>query len=191
MTKGELPKLPEETLRALREVIPRRPPAPPPPRWWACDAFAFRHFLMVESNAVYASCAPDPQGVRHVLAPDAADGEIGAAILDALDRSRFLPPDHPDWARVIGDYIDGTRHAEYDAGLMRIAGVKTRASLYRGARLVGVRIWGGRIEFTAWRERRGRDFGSSGGGPAETLPRDADAEAVGSAFRRALELAGG
>jgi hypothetical protein len=189
MTKPKRSDYPAETMRILGEAG-RSPPAPPPPRWWACDAFAFRRFLMVESNVVYSANVPDPQGVRYVLPVDAPDGEVGAAILDALDHSRFLTPDQPDFDATFGDYLDGTRHAEYDAGLMEIAGVKTRASLYRGARLVGVRIWNGRIEFTAWRERRGRDFAYSGGGPAEVLPRNADAETVGATFRRALELAG-
>lgn len=189
MTKPKRSDYPAETMRILGEAADRRP-KPPPPAWKGAWAFAFRRFLMIESNAVYGASVPDPQGVRHVLPTDAADSKVGGAISDALSRSRFLTPDQPDFDATFGDYLDGTRHAEYDAGLMEIAGVKTRASLYRGARLVSVYTEGNQIKMIAWRERRGRDFGRDGGGPAEVLPRDADAEAVGAAFRRALELAG-
>ena len=168
-----------------------RPTPPPPPEWFAAGTILFRKFLMVESMAVYGSNYPDPQGVQHILPVDASDAEIGAALLDALDKSRFLTPDQPEFDAFFGDWIEGRNDDAYDAGLMEVAGVKTRATLYRGARSVGVRAEGGdQILLTAWRRRRGRWFSGDGGGPVETLPRDTSPEALGAAWRRAVALAG-
>ncbi len=46
----------------------------------------------------------DPEGRRHVLPLAVSDADLGAALLDALAHSRFVPPqDQPDLSQALLD----------------------------------------------------------------------------------------
>jgi hypothetical protein len=137
---------------------------------------------------------PDPDGIRHVLPPDASAEQLGTAILDALAHSRFIPPSHPDFdalfkKRKAAELVDA-----YDAELMWLAGVKTKASLYRGAKGVNVTHhadWG-EIKIHAFARRKGRYFWSKTTDVSgkETVSFSASALEVGEAYLRALAKGG-
>ncbi|MFT0475444.1 contact-dependent growth inhibition system immunity protein [Pseudomonas antarctica] len=50
---------------------------------WA-DAKINTDFIFVNTFSGYRSSRADPQGVEHFFSPDAADNELGFALLDAL-----------------------------------------------------------------------------------------------------------
>ncbi len=128
--------------------------------------------------------------MRHVLDPTPEPTEIGAAIRDCLNHSRFYL-DYPDVVGIIDDWFDHA-YETYDQTLMELAGVKTLGSLYRGAKGINVDDRDGTINFTAFPERRGRHFFNPGPKPSFMLhlPLDADNEALGDAFYEALEHCG-
>src|SRR5690242_16090093 len=55
-------------------------------------AAAYRHpkFLIVETWSGFRTAMYDPEGAQHLLPADSGAAELGAAVLDALARSRFF-----------------------------------------------------------------------------------------------------
>jgi hypothetical protein len=49
-------------------------------------------FICIRTCSGYRSTVADPQGARHLLPADVANQELGAAVLDSLAHSRFVPP---------------------------------------------------------------------------------------------------
>ncbi|AJE46071.1 contact-dependent growth inhibition system immunity protein [Celeribacter indicus] len=161
---------------------------------YSVTANAFTKFYLIESKVCYRAALPDPEGVRHVLPPEASAEEIGAAILDALAHSRFIPPSHPEFDALFTQRKAAELVDTYDAELMRLAGVKTKASLYRGAKGVNVTHhadWG-EITIFACARRKGRYFWSQTTDVSgeETVPFGASAREVGEAYLRALAKGG-
>lgn len=107
---------------------------------WA-DAKFNTDFICIETYSGYRSSHADPQGVQHLVRPDASDLELGAALLDALEHSRFVLPEprkdvwiHPEatFDMRLYDYdLNNQRYAEWVCKLMRIYGYKTRRALFK------------------------------------------------------------
>ena len=161
---------------------------------YRATANSFRKFYLIESKVCYGAGLPDPEGIRHVLPPDATAEQLGAAILDALAHSRFIPPSHPDFDALFKERKAAELVDAYDAELMRLAGVKTKASLYRGAKGVNVTHHAdhGEIKIYAFARRKGRYFWSkkSDVSGEETVPASASALELGEAYLRALAVGG-
>lgn len=49
-------------------------------------------FICIQTFSGYASCRADYLGAKNSLSRDAADNEVGEALLDALSKSRFVLP---------------------------------------------------------------------------------------------------
>ncbi|SLN30547.1 hypothetical protein TRL7639_01262 [Falsiruegeria litorea R37] len=135
-----------------------------------------------------------PSDVRHVLSPDATAEELGIAILDALTHCRFIPPEHPDFDKLFTKRNAAELVDAYDAELMRLAGVKTKKSLYLGSKGVDVTRhtdWG-EIRIHACSRRKGRYFWSRKSDVTgnETVPVTASALELGEAYLRALAMGG-
>jgi hypothetical protein len=161
---------------------------------YSVTANAFTKFFLIESEVSYGAALPDPQGIRHVLPPDASAEDLGAAILDALAHSRFIPPSHPDFDALFTERTSAELVDAYDAELMRLAGVKTRKSLYAGAKGVNVTLhsdWD-EIRIYAFARRKGRYFWSKKSDPSgrETVPANVTAQELGEAYLRALAQGG-
>ena len=161
---------------------------------YSATANQFSKFYLIESEVCYRAAMFDPDGVRHVLSPDATAEQLGAAILDALAHSRFIPPSHPDFAKLFTDRRAAELVDDYDAELMRLAGVKTKTSLYRGAKGVNVthHVDHGEIKIYASSRRKGRYFWSKSTDVTgqETLPSTSSALEVGEAYLCALAKGG-
>lgn len=161
---------------------------------FSVTANSFTKFFLIESLATYAAAMPDPEGVRHVLPPDATPEDLGAAIRDALAGSRFIPPSHPEFSKLFKERTAEELVDAHDAELMRLAGVKTKASLYRGAKGVNVTLWPdhGEIRIHAFARRKGRYFWSKKSDPVgkRTIPADAGAGELGEAYLAALAEGG-
>lgn len=161
---------------------------------YSVTANAFSKFYLIESEVCYGAALPDPEGIRHVLPPDATAQQLGTAILDALAHSRFIPPSHPDFDALFKERTAAELVDAYDAELMRLAGVKTKASLYRGARGVNVTHHAdhGEIKIYASARRKGRYFWSKTTDVTGkvTIPASASALELGEAYLRALARGG-
>lgn len=67
------------------------------PSKWA-SAIRNPEFYLVETWSGYRSSRHDPDGARHALPPTVAPNELGAALFDALEFSRFLfPNENPEF----------------------------------------------------------------------------------------------
>lgn len=157
-------------------------------------ANAFTKFFLIESEVCYGASMPDPEGIRHVLPPDATAEQLGTAIIDALAHSRFIPPSHPDFDALFKERKAAELVDAYDAELMRLAGVKTKASLYRGAKGVNVTHhadWD-EIKIYASARRKGRYFWSKTTDVTgqETVSATTNAIELGEAYLRALAKGG-
>lgn len=115
------------------------------------------------------------------------DQKLGAAVRTALNASRFIPPDHPDW-----DRVDAFWNREEARRLMerlkRRAGVKTEAALYEGVGDVSLILADGII--TAWPlryEGRGGIGAIRGIEPTE-LPEAVSDEELGATIRHLVDV---
>jgi len=146
----------------------------------------FRYFLWVEPLAVLNGGGNrDPDATEHFLPPDAEDAMLGAAAHDALRQSRWIGLDHPDFWRVIhGTWSD----EEFYGPLLDRAGVKTKRTLYKGARHVSMLLRDGIITLSAndydgpgaWEGIKGREM--------ITVPQDIGDAELGAVIRKALDM---
>ena len=60
---------------------------------WKSEASASNNgdFVSIQTYSGYSLSMIDPEAKEHLLSPNASDEELGKAVLDALDQSRFLP----------------------------------------------------------------------------------------------------
>ncbi|HEY6926624.1 MAG TPA: contact-dependent growth inhibition system immunity protein [Steroidobacteraceae bacterium] len=96
-------------------------------------AAAYRHpkFFIVETWSGYRSSAFDPEGALHLLPPDCGDSDLGAAVLDALARSRFFSIEE---VRTNGFFDFDNRNRINDAWvekLLAAKGLKTKRALFK------------------------------------------------------------
>ncbi len=95
---------------------------------WA-DIQRTERFICVEPRSGYSMILPENDGYTIHLPHDASDEALGRALLEALDRSRFIwPADEPEffeWQR----YVKCDRHWEKET--MRRYSYKTRRDLYK------------------------------------------------------------
>lgn len=160
-------------------------PMPPPlPEYRGASLDVFRQFARIGSLAVYSMGSPDPEGYEVVFDPGAPALVFAHHVRAALAASRFVPPSHPEFDRL----IRMPKQTELDAleaeDLAR-AGVKTRRTLYRDAAHLALRLQDGEIELRPMR------YGRAGWwegirGAATVLPEDATDEVLGAAILEAL-----
>ena len=170
--------------KSRKEAEERRRNAKTLQEYRAASLDVFRQFARIGSLAVYTMGSPDPEGYEAFFDPN-ADGLVFARhVRAALAASRFVPPSHPEFDRL----IRMPKQAELDAleaeDLAR-AGVKTRRALYRDAAHLSLRLQDGQIELGPMRYRRaGWWEGIRGATP--TIPEDVDDEVLGAAILKAL-----
>ena len=96
-------------------------------------AAAYRHpkFLLVDTWSGYRSAAYDPDGAQHLLSVDCGSAELGAAVLDALSRSRFFSVEE---VRTNGFFNYENRNRFYTAWVEKLLvaqGLKTKRALFK------------------------------------------------------------
>lgn len=180
----------DRAIQQLRERIERearsRPPPPPlTPRKHA-RIEAYRTFTRIFSQAVSSLAVADPKGVNAVFEPDMAAADLGREARAALAASRFIPPDHPEYHSLIRFPTEEETGA-LEARNRAVAGVKTRAALYKGAGYVALRMTEGVIEVVALRYRgRGHWEGIRGSTPQQ-LPETVTDDEFGAAILAAID----
>jgi hypothetical protein len=95
---------------------------------WA-NAWNNGDFICVETSSGYRSCVTDPKGSQHLLSHEVEDLELGAALIDALARSRFVTPQEDlslfDYKQVM------QRHSEWTLKLVAKYGYKGPRALFK------------------------------------------------------------
>ena len=112
-----------------------------------------------------------------VLKDDAADAELGAAVLEALGRSREGIP-HPrqdEWPEIANR-------------LLRVAKVKSWSGFAPRSRSLGIEETGGAVTFLPERNEGPRGGFTPIKDAEFTLPSDSLPEAIGAAVRKGLGL---
>jgi hypothetical protein len=86
-------------------------------------------FISVEPLSGYSLIQREDEGYVIYLPPDATDDALGQALLEALDRSRFIwPPDEPEFLKA-ERYMRCYRNWQKD--FMRRYGYKTKRDAYK------------------------------------------------------------
>lgn len=144
-------------------------------------------FICIETYSGRGSTVRDPAGKQVLLAPDASDDTLGAAVLDALAASRLLSLEE------IGSLFELTavkeRHDEWVAALMKKYGYKARRALLKNMRSCDIECRGGEIILIPTRHERLEGWGreKDDGIQNISVPALSSSAAVGAALRLAFE----
>jgi len=180
----------ERAIQQLREGIDRearsRPKPPPLPPTKHAGIEAYRTFTRIYSLAVYSLAVVDPKGYDAVFVPDMAAADLGREARAALAASGFIPPDHPEYHSLIRFPTEEETGA-LEARDMAVAGVKTRAALYKGAGYVALRMKEGVIEVVALRYRGHGHWEGIRGYTPQQLPETVTDDAFGAAILAAID----
>jgi hypothetical protein len=155
-----------------------------PFRQWA-DIHRTDRFISVQPASGYRRALPEDDGYVVYLPPDASDGALGHALLEALDRSRFIwPEDEPG-------FFEAERymrcHRDWQKDFMRRYGYKTKRDAYKNMGWCRTKRSEGMISIQP-HARDKPDYWRNL--PPETtvvIPATRDAVAVGAALRLALD----
>lgn len=152
---------------------------------WA-DIHRTDKFISVEPLSGYRMVVRDDEGYIIYLPPDANDDALGAALLTALAKSRFvLPADDPNLLKV-ERYMKCYRNWEKD--FMRRYGYKTKRAAYKNMNWCRADRSEGKLSIQP-HHRRDKPGQWRWLPPEEhvVIPETRDAAAVGAALRSALD----
>lgn len=142
-------------------------------------------FFLVETCSGHRMLHDDPAGAQHYLEPGTRDEVLGAAVLDALDRSRFLPIEE---ARVLSQGA-GERYEEWKRAVMARYGYKSKRSLFGDMARCSIQMAGNTIKVapTDHDKLEGWADKSADGGEDVVIPANSSAAEVGAALRLAFK----
>jgi hypothetical protein len=142
-------------------------------------------FISVEPKSGYRMIQPEDDGCVIYLQPDASDQDLGRALLEALDQSRFIwPPDEPEffkWQRYERCY------QKWQTNFMRRYGYKNRRDAYRNMDWCRADRSEGRISIRPHKRDKPEYFTNLPMNKAVVIPETRDAAIVGAALRLALD----
>jgi len=149
------------------------------------DVFRTERFLSVEPLSGYISFHYEDSGFVIYLVADANDLELGAALLQALDRSRFVwPYDEPelfDWQR------NHRCYRNWQQQVMRLYGYKSKRELHKRLDWCRVERSQGKITLQPHRRHKPGYFDDLPKERDLVIPETRDAVIVGAALRTALD----
>jgi len=153
-------------------------------------AAADRHplFFGVETWSGYRSSAFDPQGPHHLLPPDAGDGALGGAVLDALAHSRFFTVEE---VQTVDFFNYENRKRIYTAWvykLMSAYGLKTKRALFKDLDHCEITAVDGKISIAPKHHVKLEAWEEVPGVADLTVSVSSPPEEVGATLRRAFAL---
>jgi CDI immunity protein len=164
---------------------------------WA-EALSNNEFVCIETRSGYRSNRADPKGAQHLLSPEVSEEALGNALLDSLERSRFVvsaPRDgvwiHPD-AEFDSDLYDAekskARYEQWKKSLMDRYGYKTPNALFKGMKSCSVERRDGLIKLTPMHHESLDGWGRTKGDGIEdvVIPSDSSPARIGAALRLAF-----
>jgi hypothetical protein len=164
-------------------------------RSYSARALSNGDFVCIETWSGYRSKYRDPRGVQHLLRPEAAAQEIGAAVIDALSRSRFVlsypseiaihPPGLEFDAELFDYKLTAERYAAWVANLKSLYGYKTRRALFENMKNCGIDLARGQMTIRPWRHEKLEGWSERGIKESDyiVLPFDSNVEEIGQALR--------
>jgi hypothetical protein len=151
---------------------------------WA-DINRTERFISVEPMSGYSMVQPEDDGYVIYLPPDASDDALGRALLEALDRSRFIwPPDEPEflnWERY------EQCHSNWEKDFMRRYDYKTKRDAYKNMDWSRVKRSEGKITITPHKRDKPGYFRSLPPEKSVVIPATTDPPTAGAALRLALD----
>ena len=144
-------------------------------------------FICVETYSGRGRTAQDPAGKQFVLACDATNQELGAAVLQALDHSRVLSLEE---ASAFFEYkAVKLRYEQWVADLVERYGYKTRRSLFKDMISCDIKSDGCDVVFVPTRHEKLEAWGrEKGDGLQElALPVSSCLDEIGRALRLAFD----
>jgi CDI immunity protein len=151
---------------------------------WA-DINRTERFVSVEVLSGYRTIQPDDEGYIIYLAPDVSNDRLGQALLEALDKSRFIwPPDEMEFFKA-ERYVRVYRDRQQD--FMRRYGYKTKREAYRNMDWCRVERSEGVISIKPHQRDKPEYWTDLPPDKIVILPVTTDAVVVGTALRLALD----
>lgn len=155
-------------------------------------------FICVQTYSGYRGSQMDPSGVTHYLEVSAGDQELGAALMDALSKSRFVVPAmrrdiwiHPDAEvdAVLYDFDPMARR--YDAWIaecMELYDYRTRKARFKNMKSCTAKCHSGTLNIQPMKKEKGDGWSVPEDQPHVSVAVDTDrsSEEIGAALRLAL-----
>jgi hypothetical protein len=142
-------------------------------------------FICVQPMSGYRMILPEDDGYVIYLAPDAGDDALGRALLEALDRSRFIPPpNEPEffkWERYM------LCHHNWQKDFMRRYGYKTKHDAYKNMNFCRAERSEGKISIKPHKRDKLESFRDLPADKTVVVPATADAATAGTALKLALD----
>jgi hypothetical protein len=150
---------------------------------WA-DVHRTERFISVEPLSGYRHIQREDEGFVIYLAPDATDEALGQALLESLDRSRFIwPRDEPEFSKA-ERYMRCYRNWQKD--FMRRYGYKTKRDAYKNMDWCRAERSEGKISITPHKRDKPQYWKTLPPDRTVVIPATTDAVAAGSALKLAL-----
>jgi hypothetical protein len=151
---------------------------------WA-DINRTERVVSIQPKSGYRMIQPDDDGYVICLPPDATDEALGRALLEALDRSRFIwPPDEPEffkWQR----YMEC--HENWQKDFMRRYGYNTKRDAYKNMDWCRADRSEGKISIRPHKRDKPEYFRNLPAERTVIIPETRDAPTAGAALRLALD----
>jgi len=148
------------------------------------DVHRTERFICVMPLSGYRTMQPEDDGYVIYLEPDASDDAVGRALLEALDRSRFIPPpNEPEffkWER----YTQCHRNWQHD--FMRRYGYKTKRDAYKNMEWCRVKRTEAKISIMPHKRDKPEYYRSLPEEKTVVIPETRDTVTAGAAVRMAL-----
>jgi len=151
------------------------------------NIFRTDRFVSVQTLSGCSLVRAEDEGHVVHMEPEASDEELGRALLEALDQSRFFwPHDDPEFFKR-EKFDQSLRHWEDE--MMRRSGCKTKREAYRDMDWCWAKRSEGAISISPHRREVGKPGYWQGLPPGRTvvMPETRDTAAVGAALRMALD----
>jgi|SRR5690606_17949918 len=100
-------------------------------------------FIFIATYSGRGLLAMDADGAGHVLSVDASDDELGVAVLDAIERSRFLQPEEA--RRFLSPDQVKKNHDDWIKEMLNLFSYTSRRDLFRGMKSCDIRLVDGEI----------------------------------------------
>ena len=151
---------------------------------WA-DVHSTERFISIEPMSGYRRALPENEAHVIYLPPNASDDVLGRALLEALDRSRFIwPDDEPEffeWKR----FTQCSRNWQED--FMRRYGYRTKREAYNNMDWCRAERSEGKISIEPHKRDKPEYFRDLPPDRTVVVPAMDDAAAAGAALRLALD----
>ncbi len=151
---------------------------------WA-DIKRTERFISVEPLSGYRRTLREDEGYVIYLAPETTDEELGRALLECLDKSRFIwPPDEPQ-------FFDADRimrcYRNWQKDVMSRYGYKTKRDAYKNMDWCGAERSEGKISLQPHKRDKTEYWRDLPPERTVVIPATQDAVAAGAALRLALD----